>query len=38
MYVCINFNKNGLGYILGEFFTNLSGHYAFGAPCIQVIN
>jgi hypothetical protein len=27
MYVCISFcKKNGLGYILGEFFTNSSGH------------
>jgi hypothetical protein len=25
-YVCIDFDKNGLGYILGDFFTNLSGH------------
>jgi hypothetical protein len=24
--LCINFDKNGLGYILGDFFTNSSGH------------
>jgi hypothetical protein len=24
--LCINRDKNGLGYILGDFFTNLSGH------------
>jgi hypothetical protein len=24
----INYNKNGLGYILGDFFTNSSGHPA----------
>jgi hypothetical protein len=25
-YLCINFDKKGLGYILGDFFTNSSGH------------
>jgi hypothetical protein len=25
-YVLCNFDKNGLGYILGDFFTNSSGH------------
>jgi hypothetical protein len=24
--VCIQFDKNGLGYILGDYFTNSSGH------------
>jgi hypothetical protein len=24
--LCINFDKNGLGYILGDFFANSSGH------------
>jgi hypothetical protein len=24
--LCINFDKSGLGYILGDFFTNSSGH------------
>jgi hypothetical protein len=23
---CIDFDKNGFGYILGDFFTNISGH------------
>jgi hypothetical protein len=26
--ICIKFDKNGLGYILGDFFTNASGHPA----------
>jgi hypothetical protein len=26
LWLCINFGKNGLGYILGDFFTNSSGH------------
>jgi hypothetical protein len=26
--LCINFDKNGLGYILGDFFTSSSGHPA----------
>jgi hypothetical protein len=26
--LCINLNKNGRGYILGDFFTNSSGHPA----------
>jgi hypothetical protein len=25
---CIDFDKNGLGYILGDFFANSSGHPA----------
>jgi hypothetical protein len=25
-YVCNNFDKNGLGYMLGDFLTNSSGH------------
>jgi hypothetical protein len=25
-YICVNFYKNGLGYILGYIFTSLSGH------------
>jgi hypothetical protein len=25
--LCISFDKNGLGHILGDFFTNSSGHY-----------
>jgi hypothetical protein len=25
-YICVNFDKKGLGYILGDFFTNPSGH------------
>jgi hypothetical protein len=31
--LCINFDKNGLGYILGDFFTNSSGHAAHPALC-----
>jgi hypothetical protein len=27
--LCFNFDENGLGYILGDFFANSSGHYAF---------
>jgi hypothetical protein len=27
---CTNFYKNGLGYILGDFFTNWSGHLVRG--------
>jgi hypothetical protein len=29
--LCINFDKNGLGYILDDFFTNSSGHPGFMA-------
>jgi hypothetical protein len=28
--LCINYVKNGLGYILGDFFTNSSGHAVSG--------
>jgi hypothetical protein len=28
LIICINFDKKGLGYILGDFFTNSSGHPA----------
>jgi hypothetical protein len=27
--LCFNFDENGLGYILGNFFAHSSGHYAF---------
>jgi hypothetical protein len=31
--LCLNFAKNVLGYILGDFFTNSSGH-----PAVQLHN
>jgi hypothetical protein len=34
---CINFAKNGLGLILGEFFTNSSGHPGYKLFCMSFV-
>jgi hypothetical protein len=38
LHVRINFDENGLGHILGDFFSNSSGHPAFdGENCLLQI-